>query len=191
MKTISGFKSQRSRAGFPQLPAGCYVAQIKRAFIEGNPPQQFLILRVDVSEGENAGYYTKRWKHDQDTSTGKYPIKYKGDFKLRVPDESNSYPESDLGKMQDAIAKIEESNPGYHWNWDENSLVNLYIGINVQPGEYNGIYFTKIGGLESVDDVRSGKAVPMKAREQKGDAADPPVDRISGMAVVETDSLPF
>ena len=190
MKPINGFKAQRSKAGYPQLPAGCYVAQVKRAWVEGNPPQQFLILRTEITEGDQAGYFTKRWKHDNE-SGGKYEPKYKGDFKLRVPDEKNNYPESDEKKLADAMAKFEESNPGYHWDWDENSLTNLFIGINVQPGEYNGVYFTRIGGLESVDDVRTGKAVPMKAREQKGDAYEPPIDRISGFAVVNDDSVPF
>ena len=190
MRPINGFTAQRRNQGYPQLPAGCYVAQIKRAWVEGEVPQQFLILRTEISEGDQMGYFTKRWKHDQAVG-GKYEPKYKGDFKLRVPDERNAYPESDQKKLEDAIAKVEESNPGYHWDWNESGLVNLYIGINVQPGEYNGVYFTRIGGLESVDDVRSGKAVPMKAREQKGDAYEPQVDRISGMQVVVDDSLPF
>ena len=190
MKPISGFKSQRSNAGFEKLPAGCYVAQIKMAWVEGQPPQQFLILRVEITEGEYAGYYTKRWKHDQDNG-GKYEPKYKGDFKLRVPDERNNYPESDQKRLEDAMAKIEESNAGYHWDWNEAGLKDQYIGINVQPGEYNGIPFTRIGGLESVDDVRTGKAVPMKAREPRGDAYEPPIDQQSGFQQVNTDDLPF
>ena len=159
IKPINGFKAQRSKAGFPQLPAGCYVAQIKRAWVEGDAPYQNLMLRVEITEGEHAGYYTKRWQHDSENA-GRYDPKYKGDFRLRVPVEGSEYFESNNRKLGDAVAKIEESNPGYHWDWNESSLVGLYIGINVQPGEYNGVYFTKIGGLESVEDVRSGKAVP-------------------------------
>ena len=192
MKAFSGFKSEASSKKVQPLPAGAYVAKIKGVKIE---PDQQLVLRVDVEEGEYKGYFFKRFTQEKENS--RYEPKYKGDYKLRIPNPDNKramYPESDLKRFNDAIYRIEQSNPDYHWDWDENGLKGLLIGINMQPGEYNGFTFTKIGRLEIVDDVRAGIVQPMQAKEQKGDADDTPyIDPQSGYAQVDINGveLPF
>ena len=174
MKQFAGFKSEASASGaYEMLPAGAYVAQIKNVRIDGTEPDQSLVLRVDVTEGEYAGYFTNRYKHDAGNTNSKYPAKYKGDFRLRIPNPDNKkaqYPESDLRRFNDAIWRIEQSNPGFHWQWVEGNLAGLQIGISMQEGEYNGMPYTTIGRLETVDDVRQGKVKPMKPRKPRSDA---------------------
>ena len=193
MKAFSGFKSEASSKKVAPLPAGAYVAKIKGVKIEGQEPDQQLVLRVDVEEGEYKNYFFKRFTREKETSN--YEPKYKGDYKLRIPNPDNKkamYPETDLKRFNDAIYRIEQSNPDYHWDWDENGLKGLLIGINMQAGEYNGFPFTKIGRLEIVDDVRNGVVQPMQSREQRGDADDSTfIDKQSGFVGVETDELPF
>lgn len=193
MKAFSGFKAEASGKKSRMLPAGAYVAKIKSVAIIGDDPDQRLRLRVDVEEGPYARYFYKRYMADKENS--RYEPKYKGDFFLRIPNDENTkamYPETDLKRFNDAIYRIEQSNPGYHWDWDENGLVGLLVGINMQPGECNGFPFTKIGKLEIVSEVRAGKVQPMQAKEQKGDADDGTfIDKQSGFVGVETDELPF
>ena len=193
MKAFSGFKAEASGRKPNMLPAGAYVAKIKGVKIEGQEPDQQLVLRVDVEEGPYEKYFFKRFMADKERSN--YEPKYKGDFKIRIPNDENTkalYPETDLKRFNDAIYRIEQSNPGYHWDWNENGLKGLLVGINMQPGEYNGYPFTKIGRLEIVDDVRAGNVQPMQAREQKGDADDSTfIDQQSGFTGVEVDTLPF
>lgn len=193
MKAFNGFKSEASSKKPRMLPAGAYVAKIKAVKIEGLEPDQHLVLRVDVCEGEYTDHFLNRYKYDQENS--KYEPRYKGDFKLRIPNDANTkalYPESDLKAFNDAIYRIEQSNPGYHWDWDEKGLVGLLVGINMQPGDYNGFPFTRIGRLEIADDVRKGIVKPMQAKGARGDADDTQfVDKQSGFTAVETDELPF
>ena len=194
MKAFSGFKSEAKSSKPAMLPPGVYVAQIKAVKIMGNEPDQSLIIRVDIYEGEWAGYYTKRFKRDSENDSSKYPAKYKGDYKLRIPNEANKkamYPESDIATFNDAIFRIEESNPGYHWDWNEQGLVGLFVGLNIQQSSYNGYPFTRIGRLEIVDEVRTGKAKPMAPKEERGDAWEPPIDQQSGFTVVDTSETPF
>ena len=89
-----------------------------------------------------------------------------------------------------AIYRIEQSNPGFHWDWKEQELVGKYIGINMQEAEYNGNKFTRIGRLEIVDDVRRGIAKTMQPRQPRGDADDSKFVQ-QGFTAVEVDSLPF
>ena len=193
MKAFNGFKSEAASKKPQPLPAGPYVAKIKAVKIEGLEPDQQLVLRVDVCEGEYTDYFLNRYKREKETS--KFEPKYKGDFKLRIPNDDNTramYPESDLRRFNDAIFRIESSTPGYHWDWTENGLVGLVVGINMQAGEYNGTAFTRIGRLETADDVRKGIVGTMRPKEARGDAYDTPhIDQQSGFTAVETDELPF
>lgn len=187
MKPFEGFKSESSSKAFAMLPEGAYVATIKAAKVEGSEPDQSLIIRVDVAEGEWTGYFTKRYQHDSEFSN-KYQPRYKGDFRLRIPNPANKkamFPESDVRRFNDAIYRIEQSNPGYHWDWNEAGLKGLTIGINMQRGEYNGSPFTKIGRLEIVNDVRAGLVNTMWPQAPRSDAYEPPVDQQSGFAVVD------
>lgn len=185
MKAYNGFESKASNGGsYEQLPAGAYVAVIKNVKIDGTEPDQTLILRVDITEGEYANYFTNRYRHDSE-GAGRFPVKYKGDFRLRIPNDQNTkalYPASDRRRFEDAIWRIEQSNPGYRWSWDEKSLIGKAVGINMQEGEYNGTPYTTIGRLEVVSDVRSGAAKPMKPRKPRSDA--------SSVQVTTSDTVP-
>ena len=171
MKAFEGFKSEKSGAvSFGQLPTGAYVGKITSVKVEGQEPDQTLAIAVDVTEGEHAGYFSRRLKHDQENSSGKYEVKYKGVYRLRIPNAANTramYPESDLKRFNDAIWRIEASNPGYHWDWNEKGLVGRAVGFSMQEDEYNGNTFTRIGRFEVVDDVRAGSVPAMKPRKPR------------------------
>ena len=189
MKPFAGFKSEASSNKPRMLPAGPYVAVIKAVKIDGQEPEQTLVLRVDVAEGEYKDYFMNRYKRESEKGT--YEPRYKGDFRLRIPNENNTkamYPESDLRNFNDAMFRIEGSNPGYHWDWNEQGLVGKIVGINMQEGEYNGNTFTRIGRLENADDVRKGIVSPMKPRGGQNTAN---TDAQSGMTVVHQEELPW
>ena len=197
MAKINGFKSEAPSSAYPMLPAGAYVCGIKNVKIDGKEPDRQIVLRLDIIEGEAAGYYTKRYEHDSQ-SGGKYEVKYKGDFRIQIPDENNAkrqHPEWDLRTLNNSIWCIEASNPGFHWDGDTDHIGQLkgkIVGINVREGVYNGNVFTQIGRLENADDVRKGIVKPMKPRSDGSSLpAGAPVDEQSGFAMVETEELPF
>ena len=197
MAKINGFKSEAPSSAYPMLPAGAYVAGIKNVKIDGKEPDRQIVLRLDIIEGEAAGYYTKRYEHDSQIG-GKYEVKYKGDFRIQIPDENNAkrqHPEWDLRTLNNSIWCIEASNPGFHWDGDTDHIGQLkgkVVGINVREGVYNGNVYTQIGRLENADDVRKGIVKPMKP---KSDGSSLPsgaqVDAQSGFTMVETEELPF
>lgn len=197
MKQYNGFKSEAPATGYAMLPAGAYVCGIKNVKIDGAEPDQQLVLRLEIIEGEYAGYYTKRYEHDSQNAgyNQKYAAKYKGDYRLQVPDERNmkrTHPEWDVRSFNNAIWAIEQSNPGYKWDWNEQGLKGKTVGINVREGTYNGNQYTQIGRLEVADDVRKGLVKPMKPKPDNGtSAAAAATDPASGMTMVETEELPF
>lgn len=192
MKAFNGFKSEASSNKFGPLPEGPYVAEIKAVKIDGKEPDQTLVLRMDVSEGEFANYFTNRYNHEKENA--KYEPRYKGDYKIRIPNDDNKkaqFPDSDKRRFNDMIWRLEKSNPGFHWDWDEQKLKGLTVGINMQSGEFNGTPYTRIGRLEVADDVRKGIVPKMKPREARGDAYEPPKDQQTGFTQVEDKELPW
>ena len=194
MKAFNGFKSEASTGKIKQLPAGAYVAKIKKVFIDGDEPDQYIRLRVDVCEGPFENFFLNRFMEDKEKS--KYEPKYKGDYKIRIPNDNNPkamYPESDLKRFNDMIYRIEQSNDGYHWDWDEKGLEGLLVGINMVESEYNGYKFTKIGRTEIVQDVRAGRVTAMEPKAPRGDADDSQhIDQQSGYQKVDFgEELPF
>lgn len=195
MINYEGMKAEES-GRFEQLPAGPYVAQVKAVKVDGAAPDQTLVMRLEVAEGDYAGYFGKRYQHDAGRTNSAYPAKYKGDYRLRVPNPANQnsrYPESDKRRFNDMIFRMEKSNPGYHWDGDENKLVGKLVGINMQEDSYNGSVFTRIGRLEIADDVRNGlvKAMaPRKPRDEAESASSDPFDRFTQVEAASVD-CPF
>lgn len=197
MAKIPGFKSEAPAKGFPMLPKGAYVAGIKNVKIDGEAPDQQIVFRVDIIEGEQAGYFTKRYNHDKDNAQ-QYEPKYKGDFKVQIPNPDNERrrTEWDLKKLNNTVWAIETSNPGFKWDGDTDHIGQFKgktVGINMQYGTYNGSGFTRIGQFCVADDVRKGIVPPMKDLEDRmGDApASAPAADPSGFTPVETEELPF
>lgn len=166
MINFDGMKAEASRAGYPMLPEGPYIAEIRGINIEGSAPDQFLVIRVEIMEGEYKDYFTNRYKTES-AGNSQYPAKYKGDFRLRIPhpQSSSQWPDTDKRRFNDAIYRIETSNPDYHWDGDETKLKGKAIGINMQAGTYNDKEYTRIGRLETVADIRQGLIKPMKPRK--------------------------
>ena len=164
MKPINGYKAEAPSQGFPMLPKGLYIAKISAVRIDGTEPDQRMIIRLDIVEGEHAGYYTRRYKNDQ-AAGGRFEVRYKGDYALQIPDQNNprrQHFDWDLRAFNGAMWSLEDSNDGYHWDWNEQSLVGKLVGINVREGSFNGAPYTTIGRLESVKSIREGKAKVMK-----------------------------
>lgn len=192
MKPISGYKAEAPGTSYPMLPKGLYIAKISDAKVEGDEPDQQLVIRVDITEGEYTGYYTKRYKNDSQGG-GRWEAKYKGDIRLQIPDERNTrrqHTEWDLNKFNKAMWAIEDSNDGYHWDWNEKGLKGKAVGINVRQGTFNGNPYTSIGRLESVKWIRDGKAKPMGDMAPRGDSQ-PTASVQGGFTPVEDEEIPF
>ena len=202
MAKIKGFKSEAPVKGFPMLPKGAYVAGIKNVKIDGEAPDQQIVFRVDIIEGEQAGYFTKRYNHDKENAQ-QYDAKYKGDYKVQIPNANNAkreHIEWDLKKLNNTVWAIEQSNPGFRWDGDTDTIGQFKgktVGINMQYGTFNGIGFTKIGAFCVAEDARNGIVPPMKDLPDRmsGDntRASAPAADPSGFTPVEvdTDELPF
>lgn len=198
------FESKKDVA-VSNLPAGAYVGKILGAKVEtqniGGRDIDRLILQMDVTEGEYASHYQKIYEA---AKGGQYPAKYKGVLRLNIPKAGDQYESMNKRILQGAAWALEQSNKGYHWDWDESKLKGLSVGFSVREAEYliddsTGVRAgttTEICKLESVADVRAGKVKTPKKRElkeaQKKRLAEATAAADGqGFAEVEDEELPF
>lgn len=150
-------KPEKPASGRETLPAGGYVCNILSARVESGEWGDTLVIAHDVAEGEYAGIF----KRDYDNNT-RDDKKWRGTFRLRLPKDDGS--EQDAWKkrsLANFLWAIEQSNPGYSFNWDEKTLKGKKLGLlyRNKEWEYDGRsgWTTEAAGTDSIDNIREGK----------------------------------
>lgn len=177
-------------AGNDPLPAGGYVAKIMNAEVKEYTWGEVLVISFDVAEGEYKDFFANQYRAN--TSEDK---KWKGNFRLTVPNEGNQYFDSQKRTFGNALACIEESNSGYHWDWNEAKLKGKMVGVLFRNFEWemngNSGWSTECGTFVSVDDIRNGNFRQMKDRPLKNKANNTQQSLPKFEPVDDLDDLPF
>ena len=177
--SYQGFEAKKS--SFTDLPpVGAYCAEIMNVvFISGDEKDNLMKrdvieLYIDITEGDYKGRYVEQWNDQKERFGDK--VAYKGIYRL-VPPVEGDQPWRRT-KFENDLWCVEQSNAGYHWDWDENKLKGKKVGINVRKRLYNytnksgdivNAESTEIGKFESIQDVKDGKWKPMKDRDTRKD----------------------
>ena len=172
MKKPSNWNDVKAAGERVKLPAGGYEAKIINAKVvnyEGsNGSYERLEIAVDITAGEYKDYY----KQDFDSNT-RDDRKWRGVARFYVPtddgSEKDEYTKSVLKSVTDAL---EDSNKGYHWDWDETKLKGLKVGILVRDKEYevdgrHG-FSPEIFRFTDINRIKEGKFTVPKQKLLKG-----------------------
>lgn len=183
---------KRSVSGSDPLPVGGYVAKIMNAEVQSGTSEkgyywEQLVVSFDIAEGDYKDFFANQYKAN--TNEDK---KWKGNFRINVPQEGNQWYDSQKRTFGNAIACIEESNNGYHWDWDEAKLKGKLVGVLYRNFEWevngNTGWSTECGTFVGVDDIRNGNFRQMKDRPLKNKPVETkPVFE----EVVSDEDLPF
>ena len=122
IRSYNGFKAERTAAK-ETLPAGGYVAKIMDASVIKYDWGEVLKIDFDIAEGEYEGFFTNDYRAN--TSNNK---KWRGNYRITIPDESSQYFDSQRKSFNNLIACLEETNAGYHFDWDETKLKGKGVG---------------------------------------------------------------
>lgn len=157
MKRLNGYARAQAYADSERLPAGGYVLKIMDVKYQENDWGEVIILSFDIEEGEQKGFFAANYK----AQTGE-DKRWKGTYRLRVPkDDGSEQDEWAMRRFKTVIGAFEESNAGYHWNWDEQTLKGKIIGalFNNKEYEFDGRhgFFTNCHSLVKTEKIRSGK----------------------------------
>ena len=173
----AGYEGKKQGGFLTFPPAGAYVGEILNVKVEPSfdKTHDQIVLMLDITEGE----YTGRYKAVYDDQNERFPgCKYRGTIRITVPEENEPEDKAWIRRaFEGNLWAVEQSNPGYAWDWDENKLKGKKVGFSIRKRfyTYNGKdrETTEIARLESVQEVRDGKVKPMKDRDNRtGDADD-------------------
>lgn len=114
---------------YTPLPAGGYECRIVKVVLgAAKSGAQMLTIAFDIESGQYAGYYHEQYKSRLASNP---EAKWGGMYYQLTEGES-------MGRFKGMIQNIEKSNPGYTWNWDDQSLVGKLFGGKFREEEYIG-----------------------------------------------------
>ena len=161
MKKFNNWENVKAASEFVPLPAGGYIIELKNAKVKeyknqnGDAFERFEIA-IDIAEGEFKDYYANDYCNQ--TNEDK---KWKGVLRLYMPKEDGSeQDEWTKSRFKSFIEAVEDSNPGFHWDWDESKRRGKKIGclFRLEEWEYNGKTGKKAQPFKavSVEKIKSG-----------------------------------
>ena len=192
MKAFSGYEAKKQTAREP-LPAGGYVVKVldvqEIVYTWGN----VLEISFDVIEGKHKGFFTADYKNNPGEEK-----KWRGKYRLSEPKDDGSEKDGWTKRTFGGVMfAFEDSNPGFHWDWDETKLKGKVVGAlfrnkEWEMGERTG-WTTECCALISVDDVRQNRFKMPKDKP----LPEKPLQTRSGFTgagfeeITDDDDLPF
>lgn len=156
MKVINNFNSVKPYSGdFKRLPVGAYICGIREAIEVDYSGSIYLQVKFDISEGDYKSFFDQQYKEDT-----RVDRKYKGFYRLLVPDNGADIEDGSMRRFKTFIDVVEQSNPGFKWNWDESLLRGKLFGglFGEKEYEFNGRSgtFVTLRNTIPIADVKNG-----------------------------------
>ena len=174
---------------YERLPAGAYVCKVIRA--EHYPDKQYVLLYLDIAEGEYAGFGEKT--EERTGKTFGYLRKY-CKYDTKPFDNPFHRCNNSAEAYQYMLARFEAENKGKFSQTDreEAHLVGLLVGATCRVEEYEAAdgeikEGVKFADFVEIAKVRAGKVKTPKPKLIK--KTEPPL--IASKAVPDDGSIPF
>ena len=190
MKPFSDYDKTQAYTEFETLPKGGYVLTVLNA-VELVWPSggKYIQIACDILEGEYTSFYAKQYKDDK-----REDKRWKCNFNLTEPADDGSERDAYIKRrFKTVMNAFEDSNPGYHWDWNETALKGKKIGglFNIrQYKKSNGDIgeVTNLAALIAVDKIYANdyKLPKDKLIEPETTASD-----FQSVSTIFDDALPF
>lgn len=131
MKPFNGYEAKK-RIEREQLPIGGYVVKVldvqEHVYKWGNS----LEISFDIVEGQHTGFFAEDYKNNSNEDR-----KWRGKYLLNEPKDDGSKEDGwTKNTFNSTMYAFEDSNNGYHWDWDEKKLKGLTVGALFRRKEW-------------------------------------------------------
>ena len=194
MKPFNNYAETQALSETRKLPKGGYVCKILDAEVKDYSWGQSLHISIDIIEGEYKDFYAADYRAQRAEDK-----KWKGVLRMSVPSDDGSEMDEKIKSMfKTNITAIEESNSGYHWDWNEKALKGLVVGCLFQSQEWE--WEGKSGwksqpyGFIDAEKIRSGDFKVPKPKPLKNGGSSAPAQASGAMSdftEVSDSDLPF
>ena len=168
MREITNFENVQAASGEYSRPtAGGYICKIMDVtdvpLNSSTGKGDYLKIEYDIADGEFKGYYKEAFD------------RFGGNWWASL---IRSYKETALGMFKHFTMCVEDSNPGYEWDWNEKGLIGKFVGLVLGEEEYQGndgsikkkLYVKDVKTIEQIkkNDFRVPELKKLKIEERKG-----------------------
>lgn len=158
-RKFGGYEKAKEAAryqGSEQLPIGAYVCVILGAKYFENPNGDRIEIQFDIAEGDQKDFFQKQFNANPNEDK-----KYKGRTTIFYPkDDGSESDEWTKNTFSRWVNAIEDSNPGYSWDWDERKWKGKKLGIVFSKTGTNidgkDVIYVEAHGPASVKQVHDG-----------------------------------
>ncbi len=194
IRRFSDYEQTKSYKDFEQLPRGGYVLIIKGAELCENSFGQYTKIMCDIAEGDYKDFFMNDYLGQK-----KGDRKWRCNYLLNTPKDDGSEKDGWTKRRFKTVTEaLEESNPGYHFDWDERKFKGKLIGGLFNEREYeanNGEIrrATNLAQLCSVEKIRSGNYKIPEDKLLESKQSMPTTDKDGFMQIPDgaDDELPF
>lgn len=195
IKRFNDYNETQAYTDFQQLPKDGYVLRIMGAEVCENSKGEYIKISCDIAEGEYKDFYANEYRNQQQEDK-----KWHCNYLLNVPNDDGSEQDGwTKRRFKTVIAALEDSNPGYHFDWDEKKFKGKLVGGLFNEREYEANdrtvkRTTNLAQMCAVEKIRSktfklpkDKLLQNNKANKQGAADDDFMQIPEG----EDDSLPF
>lgn len=176
-----------------QMKPGGHIVRIMamRQELSQKSRQPMIVIAFDIEErSELDGFYKRQHEARKAQNPG---AKWNGVIRYMLYAKDGV---STNGFFKGFIGSVEESNPGYRWDWDERGMAGKKVGLIFREEEYraqDGEIRTSVKAFQarSVKTILDGVPVPEKKRLVESAPSPAPFNPAAGFTQVEDDDLPF
>lgn len=176
-----------------RINAGGYICKILacRQETSQRSGKKMLVINFDIAEGEYKDFYLEKYKNAPRDNNNPVEPKWQGKYYILLEGENFE------GRLKAFTTSIEESNEGYKWDWNEETLKGKMFGGIFREEEYiafNGEVRTsaKLWQVRSVKKIRDGEfEVPKKKELPEEDKTLNNASLDATFTPVTDDMLPF
>ena len=196
MKPFSNYNETQTFSERPALPVSGYVATIKKAQVRTYSGQNGsfdkLEIAFDIAEGEYKDFFATDLKSQSGEDK-----KWKGVLRLYIPtDDGSDRDNTTKSIFKGNIEAVEDSNNGYHWDWEEKNLTGKTVGVlfRNEEWEYDGKHGWKAQPFKFIaaSKVREGKFTLPKDKPLKNSSVRPQTKAPAGYEeIVDDEDVPF
>lgn len=158
IKRFNDYETTKAYGDIQSLPKGGYVLKIMGAEVCSNTIGQYVKISCDVAEGDFSNFFANDYKNQQSEDK-----KWRCNYLLNIPNDDGSEKDGwTKRRFKTVIEALEESNPGYHFDWDEKKFKGKLIGGLFNEREYQANdgsvkRATNLAQMCNIDKIRSGK----------------------------------
>ena len=158
IRKFGDYEQTKAYGNYETLPKGGYVLVIKGVEKCENRIGCYFKISADIYEGDYMQFFTREYKNQQ-TEDKKWHCNYL----LNEPKDDGSEQDGwTKRRFKTFTEALEDSNEGYHFDWDEQKFKGKLIGGLFNEREYETQQgqirrATNWGGVCSVEAIREGK----------------------------------